>query len=549
MDIALWSRLLAPAALMCAVTVHAQNQFSGIGFYVGDPTPSLAAVPYSSFVKTVEQTPNTTTLFIDYREPIWSAGAYDRKWRNNAYWAAGNLAALSSSLNRLDANGHSDFIPVVSVGLTDDPTAFQLGLPEGDPQRGVYSETAAVAMMLEVANGKYDVDDPQTGRHRVWPAILDAFRDNGFRRIYLRIGWEQNGDWYGWQVRSEASRNAYIAAWRHVADLAHHYAAANAMTIETVWSPSASYANYGIGEEESYPGDAYVDIIAPTMYSPIWSPTPSVDQTAYYDWSTQQNVTLEAWLANPVNRRRLWDYPTADYWNPTRGWGLPAAIAFAHSRSKRFGLSETGTGNAGVATHGGGPVDEGDFPIYLAERLAPALAAGLKLEFVDIWAQASGSDRGNFLSGERPLEAAAWKDFGLIMAAASEQQNVAAGKPAYASSVAGSADSARNAVDRQLATTWRSGAGAKQWILVDLGRSYPISSVRLEWDAAYASGYNIQTSISGSTWTNIYSTTSGDGGVDHAVGLLGLGRYLRVFTTAPGSTLNHYALRELEVYP
>jgi hypothetical protein len=142
------------------------------------------------------------------------------------------------------------------------------------------------------------------------------------------------------------------------------------MTIETVWSPTASYTNAGIPEENSYPGDSYVDIVAPTAYSPIWNPTRSPDQTAYYDWSSERNVSLSQWLANPANRRHLWDYPAADYWNPERGWGIPAAISFAIARNKPFGFSETGTGNAGVTTRGGGPIDEGDYPLYLAERLA-----------------------------------------------------------------------------------------------------------------------------------------------------------------------------------
>jgi F5/8 type C domain/Glycosyl hydrolase family 26 len=546
-----WSRL-APTALMCIATAQAQDPFPAIGFYVGDPTPTKAADAYQSFVETVNQIPNSTSLFIDYREPIWSAGAHDPKWRNNAYWAAENLATLASAeyLNRVDESGEPDFIPVVSVGLTDDPTAFQLHLAPDHPQYGVYSEPAAVAMMRDIAHGKYDVEDPGNGRRRVWPAILDAFRDKGFRKIYLRIGWEQNGNWYGWQVRSEATRSAYIAAWRHVADLAHRYAIAYGMTIETVWSPTASYTNYGISEEESYPGDAYVDIIAPTLYSPVWNPTRSADRTGYYDWSTQQTVTLAAWLANPVNRRHLWDHPGADYWNPTRGWGLPAAIELARSRGKRFGLAEVGTGNAGVTTRGGGPVDEGEFPLYLAEHLAPALAAGLQVEFVDIWAEASGADGLNFLSGERPLEAAAWRDFGAVMGAAAARRNVAADKPAYASSIAGSAGAAANAVDGELATRWRSAVGAaKQWIFVDLGRRFTISKVRLEWDAAYASSYHIQTSIDGLTWTNIYATTSANGGIDEVAGLSGSGRYVRVFVTAPASTLAQYALRELKVYP
>jgi hypothetical protein len=385
------ARLLALCALVCGAAVQAQ-QYDKIGFFVGEATPSIAAPQYRSFVSITRQVPNSTNVFVDYREPIWSPGTYDAKWRNNAAWAAGNLAALCSTeyLNRLDAEGHPTIIPIVSVGLTDDPTAYQLKLPADDPNYGVYSEAAAVAMMNDVANGKYDVDDLANGRYRVWPAIFDAFRNKGFRKIYLRIGWEQNGNWYGWQVRSEATRVAYIAAWRHVANLAHSYARTYGMTIETMWSPSASYANYGVSEESSYPGDEYVDIIAPTAYSPIWNPTRSRDKTAYHDWSTGLNVSLADWLANPVNRRQIWDYPAADYWNPQRGWGIPAAISFALARSKRFGLSETGTGNFGVTRSGGGPVDEGDYPIYLAERLAAAVAQGLQIEVVEIWPQASG---------------------------------------------------------------------------------------------------------------------------------------------------------------
>jgi hypothetical protein len=261
------ARLLALCALAGSASVQAQH-YDKIGFFVGEATPTIAAPQYRAFVSTVRQVPNSTNVFVDYREPIWSAGTYDPKWRNNAAWAAGNLAALCSAehLNRLDAAGHPTIVPIVSVGLTDDPTAYQLKLPAGDPNRGAYSEAAAVAMMNDVAQGKYDLDDAANGRRRVWPAIFDAFRTQGFRKLYLRIGWEQNGNWYGWQVRSEATRLAYIAAWRHVADLAHAYAQTHGMTIETMWSPSASYANYGVGEESSYPGDQYVDIIAPTAY-------------------------------------------------------------------------------------------------------------------------------------------------------------------------------------------------------------------------------------------------------------------------------------------
>jgi hypothetical protein len=533
-------------------TSLARAQDSPIGFYIGEPTPSSAKSTYDAFVKAVRHQPASTSLFIDYREPIWSAGTYDPKWRNNANWAAGELARLVSSefLDRVDEQGHSTFIPVVAVGLTDDPTVFGLNLPADHPEYGKYNEAAAIAMMNDVAAGKYDIDDPSTARYRVWPAILEAFKNKGFKQLYLRIGWEQNGNWYGWRVRSEATKIAYIAAWRHVADLAHRYAAEHGMSIRTVWSPSASFSNYGVPEEESYPGDAHVDVIAPTAYSPIWNPTRSQDRSSYYDWSTQQDVSLATWLSSIANRRKIWDYPSADYWNPTRGWGIPAAIAFAQSRSKPFGLSETGTGNAGVTTRGGGPVDDGDYPLYLAQRLSPALAQGLQLELIEIWAEGSGSDGKNFLSGSRPLEAAAWKEFVAITHAAQRLRNVAATRPAYASSVASSTNSAAKIADGNLSTFWKSATSPeKQWIYVDLGQRYTVSRLRLDWGAGYASHYQIQTLISGTNWTNIYATANGDGGIDEIVGLAGLGRHVRVFATRRGAGASNYELKEMEVYP
>ena len=545
-------RLFVLSALACAFSANAQDQFTGTGFFLGEFTPSKAEPRYDAFVRQVGQRPNTTNIFIDYREPIWSAGTYDAQWRNNAAWAVGELAKLCSAehLNRLDAEGRPNITPLVSVGLTDDHRAYRLNLPTNDPNYGKYSEAAAVQMMKDIASGKYDVDDPATGRHRVWPAILDTFRNKGFRKLYLRIGWEQNGNWYGWQVRSEATRVAYIAAWRHVANLAHAYARTHGMTIETMWSPSASYANYGIGEESSYPGDEYVDIIAPTAYSPVWNPTRSRDKTAYHDWSTGLNVSLADWLANPVNRRQIWDYPAADYWNPKRGWGIPAAISFALARSKRFGLSETGTGNFGVTRSGGGPADEGAYPIYLGERLAAAVAQGLEVEVVEIWPEASGADRLTFLSGERPLEANAWAEFGVMMAAAQSPRNLAKGRKAYPSSTESSTYSAAKAVDGSLTTAWRSLAGTdKQWIYVDLGQRYSISRVRLTWDAAFASEYTLQVHVSGNTWQTIYRTTAGDGYVDDIRGLNTIGRMVRVFATKRGSTLRNYSLKEFEIYP
>ena len=53
-----------------------------------------------------------------------------------------------------------------------------------------------------------------------------------------------------------------------------------------------------------------------------------------------------------------------------------------------------------------------------------------------------------------------------------------------------------------------------QWLQVDLGATAAISQVVLNWEAAYAAAYQIQVSAERRpTWTNVYSTTTGDGGV------------------------------------
>ena len=529
------------ALCACATVLQAQDTYAGAGFFIKNVTPNAGAPLYQSFVKVIPHPPQVTAVFIDYRDPMIGAGANDKQWSNNARWSAGNLARLCSSLERVDANGHPTITPIVSIGLTDEPTAFQRTLPANDPQRGKYNEAAAIHMMQDVAQGKYDV--------RVWTAILDAYRNNGFQKIYLRIGWEQNGTWYGWRVRNEATRAAYVAAWRHVADLAHSYAATHAITVATVWSPTASFANYGFAETLSYPGDEYVDVIGPDAYSPIWTATRSTTGNGYFDWSSKRTVSLEQWFANPANRRHVWDHPTSDYWNPTRGWGLPAALEFARAHNKPFALSETGTGNKGTKTQAGGPADEGDYPHYVAERLSAAIQQGLQLEFVDLWAEATGSDGKTFLSGARPREAAGWQAFMNTLAAIQTRKNVAVGKRVYVSSARDSKSGGARAVDGRVATSWITNGNASQWLQVDLGQHYTVSRVRLSWDASFAPSYQIQISADAKQWSDVFHTGTANGGVDDLVGLHANGRYVRIVLLQRAPTAKSYSLQELEIYP
>jgi hypothetical protein len=74
----------------------------------------------------------------------------------------------------------------------------------------------------------------------------------------------------------------------------------------------------------------------------------------------------------------------------------------------------------------------------------------------------------------------------------------------------------------------------------------PICQVTLNWEAAYATAFQIQTSNDGSTWTTIYSTTTGTGGTQ-TLNITGSGRYIRMYGTTR-ATQYGYSLWEFSVY-
>jgi hypothetical protein len=120
------------------------------------------------------------------------------------------------------------------------------------------------------------------------------------------------------------------------------------------------------------------------------------------------------------------------------------------------------------------------------------------------------------------------------------------GHPATALSAENTSFSASNAVDGNTATRWSSTFSDPQWLQVDLGATHTISQVVLNWEAAAASAFQIQTSTNGTTWTNIYSTTTGTGGVQ-TLNVAGSGRYVRINGTAR-TTQYGYSLWEFGVY-
>ncbi|WP_438444182.1 polysaccharide lyase family 8 super-sandwich domain-containing protein [Gorillibacterium sp. sgz5001074] len=125
--------------------------------------------------------------------------------------------------------------------------------------------------------------------------------------------------------------------------------------------------------------------------------------------------------------------------------------------------------------------------------------------------------------------------------------NLAEGMPTAASSSRAADVMHGNAVDGSLTTRWGSNYSDSQWIYVDLGTSQSIQKVSLNWEAAFGKEYQIRVSDNASDWTTVYSTTTGDGGVDDISIEPVNARYVQMYGIKRGSTYG-YSLWEFKVF-
>ena len=120
------------------------------------------------------------------------------------------------------------------------------------------------------------------------------------------------------------------------------------------------------------------------------------------------------------------------------------------------------------------------------------------------------------------------------------------GKPTLASSQENGGAPAAAAVDGNAGTRWGSVWSDPQWLRVDLGATSTITQVQLQWEAAYARAFQIQTSNDANNWQTIYSTTTATGG-NQTLTVNGSGRYVRMYGTQRGTGYG-YSLYEFKVF-
>ena len=130
-------------------------------------------------------------------------------------------------------------------------------------------------------------------------------------------------------------------------------------------------------------------------------------------------------------------------------------------------------------------------------------------------------------------------------------ENLALGKEATASSLqaAGEAYAASNLTDGNSGSRWASlGGNDNEWIYVDLGQVYAVNSVVVNWEAAYASEYEIQVSTNGNDWTTVAAIGNGAQG-EREISFAAINaRYVKMQGVKRVNEAYGYSLYEMEVY-
>ncbi len=151
------------------------------------------------------------------------------------------------------------------------------------------------ASLSEAAQGKYD------DHYRKAARTLAMFRPEE-AVLYIRTGWEFNGDWFPWSAHGKAKEfmgafQKFVTVFRDVSP-----------RFRFEWN--MAIGDVGMDPESAYPGDAFVDIIGMDFY-----------------WNTK------------------WDPPDAEQaYNSmlTRKWGLKWHQEFAAAHHKPTAYSEWG---------------------------------------------------------------------------------------------------------------------------------------------------------------------------------------------------------------
>jgi hypothetical protein len=132
-------------------------------------------------------------------------------------------------------------------------------------------------------------------------------------------------------------------------------------------------------------------------------------------------------------------------------------------------------------------------------------------------------------------------------AVAGQPANIALNKRAVSSTNENTTLIPAAAFDGNGSTRWASAGNTDpSWIYVDLGNTYNLSTIVLDWETALGADFQLQVSSDSLNWTTI-KTVVANKAYMNALAVTGTGRYVRMLGTKRGYPAG-YSLYEFEVY-
>ena len=105
------------------------------------------------------------------------------------------------------------------------------------------------------------------------------------------------------------------------------------------------------------------------------------------------------------------------------------------------------------------------------------------------------------------------EDTATIHVRSFDQVNLALHKSVTASGYENDGMKPEKVVDGDLNSRWSSRHQDNEWIVVDIGDCYQLTTVKLYWEAAYATDFDVEVSEDGEQYTIAKSITGAEGGV------------------------------------
>lgn len=245
-------------------------------------------------------------------------------------------------------------------------------------------------------------------------------------------------------------------------------------------------------------------------------------------WNLQDFSTLASDLNSYDPGGQYWDVLTLDmYWSDGQGYTTAKYNAMANKAGNK-------------------PMGIGECQDLPAVNL---LASQPKWSFFMGWSELVFQNNSN-----QKIQEIYWSDRVITLNempgwtgnAGGSSVNLAYNRPVTVSSTESPHEGSR-AVDADGNTRWSSQYADPQYFIVDLGAHYNVNRVRIAWEAAYASYYQIQFSTDNINWTTVRSVSGNTSLENDLTGLSGTARYVKMYGINRGTNYG-YSMYEMEVY-